>query len=99
MPKGLISGLLMKIAGGGKSIFDERVVLPSFLTSARIPVCGLGAVWKRTPAESWPPGPDRYSSADVGYGAEKSDPLARIIIAQDYGRRIHEFQKEMGCNR
>ncbi|XNM59083.1 hypothetical protein ACLK1S_09095 [Escherichia coli] len=45
-------------------------------------------------ATELPPGPDCYPVD--GNGAEKRIRLQGFIIAQDYGHRIHEFQKEMG---
>lgn len=62
------------------------------LTSARIPVCGLVSSYNAT---ELPPGPDRLPLL-MATVLKKRIRLQGFIIAQDYGHRIHEFQKEMG---
>ncbi|ENM7027369.1 NADPH-dependent curcumin/dihydrocurcumin reductase, partial [Shigella flexneri] len=74
---------------GGK-VFDA--VLPLLNTSARIPVCGLVSSYNAT---ELPPGPDRLPLL-MATVLKKRIRLQGFIIAQDYGHRIHEFQKEMG---
>ncbi len=74
---------------GGK-VFDA--VLPLLNTSARIPVCGLVSKDNATVATTRS---GSFTPVD-GNGAEKCIRLQGFIIAQDYGHRIHEFQKEMG---
>ncbi|EHK1600119.1 NADPH-dependent curcumin/dihydrocurcumin reductase, partial [Klebsiella pneumoniae] len=67
-------------------------VLPLLNTSARIPVCGLVSSYNAT---ELPPGPDRLPLL-MATVLKKRIRLQGFIIAQDYGHRIHEFQKEMG---
>ncbi|EFN5612217.1 NADPH-dependent curcumin/dihydrocurcumin reductase, partial [Escherichia coli] len=74
---------------GGK-VFDA--VLPLLNTSARIPVCGLVSSYNAT---ELPPGPDRLPLL-MATVLKKRIRLQGFIIAQDYGHRIQEFQKEMG---
>ena len=74
---------------GGK-VFDA--VLPLLNTSARIPVCGLVSSYNAT---ELPPGPDRLPLL-MATVLKKRIRLQGFIIAQDYGHRIHEFQREMG---
>ncbi len=46
-------------------------------------------------ATELPPGPDRLPLL-MATVLKKRIRLQGFIIAQDYGHRIHEFQKEMG---
>ncbi|HFF1208361.1 TPA: NADP-dependent oxidoreductase [Escherichia coli] len=84
------------VAGGAEKcrhateVFDA--VLPLLNTSARIPVCGLVSSYNAT---ELPPGPDRLPLL-MATVLKKRIRLQGFIIAQDYGHRIHEFQKEMG---
>ena len=74
---------------GGK-VFDA--VLPLLNTSARIPLCGLVSGYNAT---SLPGGPDRLPLL-MATLLKKRIRMQGFIIGQDYGHRIHEFQKEMG---
>ena len=74
---------------GGK-VFDA--VLPLLNTSARIPLCGLVSGYNAT---SLPTGPDRLPLL-MATLLKKRIRLQGFIIGQDYGHRIHEFQREMG---
>lgn len=74
---------------GGK-VFDA--VLPLLNTSARIPLCGLVSGYNAT---KLPDGPDRLPLL-MATLLKKRIRLQGFIIGQDYGRRIHEFQQEMG---
>lgn len=73
---------------GGK-VFDA--VLPLLNTSARIPLCGLVSGYNAT---QLPAGPDRLPLL-MGTLLKKRIRLQGFIIGQDYGHRIHEFQREM----
>lgn len=74
---------------GGK-VFDA--VLPLLNTSARIPLCGLVSGYNAT---SLPAEPDRLPLL-MSVLLKKRIRLQGFIIGQDYGHRIHEFQREMG---
>lgn len=74
----------------GGNVFDA--VLPLLNTSARIPVCGLVSGYNAT---ELPSGPDRLPLL-MATVLKKRIRLQGFIISQDYGHRIHEFQREMG---
>ena len=63
-----------------------------YLIHLRIPVCGLVSSYNAT---ELPPGPDRLPLL-MATVLKKRIRLQGFIIAQDYGHRIHEFQREMG---
>lgn len=73
---------------GGK-VFDG--VLPLFNTGARIPVCGLIAMYNAT---SLPDGPDRMAML-MQTILVKRMTMRGFIIFDDYGPRYPEFAKDM----
>ncbi len=74
---------------GGK-VFDA--VLPLLNTQARVPVCGLVSGYNAT---DLPPGPDRLGLL-MDTILKKRIRMQGVIINQDYGHRIEEFQQQMG---